>query len=323
MPRSRRTLALSALAVLAFAALPARAEQLGFILNSGDASISIVDVQTHHEIRREPVLREPHHIVLSPDGRSVLVGDTGANEMLFLDPATGQIKRRIPVSDPYQLQFSPDGSVLTVTGLARNQVDIYSADSMQLLHRIKLSAMPSHIAYAPDSSVAYVTLQETDRLAAIVMKSGAVLWNAKVGETPAGVLWHDGKLLVGDMGADDVAVVDPTDGSVERRIHTGRGAHNLFLSPDRRLIYVSNRVDSTITVLNADTLDIQRQYKVPGGPDDLAFAPDGTIWVTQRFAHGLLFLDPATGATTRIDVGRSPHGLWLNTDQPTRVSSAR
>jgi DNA-binding beta-propeller fold protein YncE len=315
-------LGLYGLAALAFSPL-ARAEQLGFILNSGDASISIVDVQTHKEIRREPVLREPHHVVLSPDGGSVLVGDTGANEMLFLDPATGQIKRRIPLSDPYQLQFSPDGQVLTVTALARNQVDIYAAGSMQLLQRVKLAAMPSHIAYAPDSSVVYVTLQETDRLAAIVVKTGAVLWNAKVGATPAGVLWHDGRLLVGDMGADDVAVVDPTDGSVERRIHTGRGAHNLFLSPDRRIVYVSNRVDSTITALNADTLDIQRQYKVPGGPDDIAFAPDGTIWVTQRFAHGLLFLDPVSGATTRLVVGRSPHGLWLNTDAPTRISSAR
>jgi DNA-binding beta-propeller fold protein YncE len=289
----------------------ARAEDLGFIINSGDASISIVDMHTHREIRREPVLREPHHIVLAPDGGSVLVGDT-----------TGEILRRLPVSDPYQLLFSPDGRVLTVTGLARDQVDIYEAASMRLLHRVPAPAMPSHIAYAPDSSVAYVTLQETNRLMAIAVRTGEVLWNEKVGDTPAGVLWHDGKLLVGDMGADDVAVVDPTDGSVIRRIHTGRGAHNLFLSPDRRIIYVSNRVDSTLTALDAGSLAIERQYKVPGGPDDIAFAPDGTIWVTQRFAHGLLFLDPATGATSRIEVGRSPHGLWLNTDRAARISSS-
>ena len=299
----------------------AHAEQLGFILNSGDASISIVDMRTHTELRRQPVLREPHHLALSPDGTAVLVGDTGANEMLFLDPATGKIIRRVPVSDPYQLQFSPDGRVLTVTGLARNQVDVYDAATMRLLHRVPLRAMPSHIAYSPDSSVAYVTLQQTNRLAAIVVATGAVLWNVKVGTTPAGVLWHDGKLLVGDMGADDVAVVDPTDGHVARRIHTGRGAHNLFLSPDRRVIYVSNRVDSTITVLDAGTLGVQRQYQVPGGPDDLEFAPDGTIWVTQRFAHGLLFLDPVSGTYTRIAVGRSPHGLWLNTHAVTRSSA--
>jgi DNA-binding beta-propeller fold protein YncE len=314
---------IAALLACVLGALPGRAEDLGFIINSGDASISIIDMHTHREIRREPVLREPHHIVLSPDGGAVLVGDTGANELLFLSPATGDILRRMPVSDPYQLLFSPDGRVLTVTGLARNQVDIYDAASLRLLHRVPASAMPSHIAYAPDSSVAYVSLQETNRLMAIAVRTGAILWNEKVGETPAGVLWHDGKILVGDMGADDVAVVDPTDGAVIRRIHTGRGAHNLFLSPDRRMIYVSNRVDSTLTALDADSLAIERQYRVPGGPDDIAFAPDGTIWITQRFAHGLLFLNPVTGATSRIEVGRSPHGLWLNTDRATRISSAQ
>ena len=313
------------LCVIAAACLlagPAAAAPLGFILNSGDASISIIDMRTHTELKREPVLREPHHIVPTPDGSAVLVGDTGANELLFLDPATGAITRRIPMSDPYQLQFSPDGSVLTVTGLARNQVDIYDAATYRLLHRLPLRAMPSHIAYAPDSSVVYVTLQETDRMAAIAVKSGAVLWNTKIGATPAGVLWHNGQLLVGDMGADDVAVVNPTDGAVVRRIHTGRGAHNLFLTPDAQSILVSNRVDSTVTMLDAATLAITRQYKVPGGPDDLDFAPDGTIWITQRFDHGLLFLDPRTGATTRIDVGRSPHGLWLNTHLLTRLSAA-
>jgi DNA-binding beta-propeller fold protein YncE len=301
----------------------ARAEDLGFIINSVDATISIVDMHTHKELRREPVLREPHHIALSPDGSEVLVGDTGANQMLVLDPATGAIRHQLPISDPYQLQFSPDGHVLTVTGLARNQVDLYDAASMHLLHRLPLRAMPSHIAYAPDSSVVYVTLQETGRLAAIDVKTGALLWNAKVGDTPAGVLWHQGKLLVGLMGEDSIAVVDPADGSVAQHIHTGRGAHNIFLSPDRRIIYVSNRVDSTITALDSATLNLVRQYKVPGGPDDIDFAPDGTIWVTQRFAHGLLFLDPVTGTYTRIEVGRSPHGLWLNTDKPMRLSSAR
>jgi DNA-binding beta-propeller fold protein YncE len=313
--RIARAAALALLATGVLGAGAVQAEDLGFIINSGDASISIVDMHTHREIRREPVLREPHHLVLSPDGSAVLVGDTGANEMLFLNPSTGAIMRRMPVSDPYQLLFSPDARVLTVTGLARNQVDIYDAASMQLLHRVPASAMPSHIAYAPDSSVVYISLQETNRLMAIAVRTGTVLWNQKVGQTPAGVLWHDGKLLVGDMGGDDVAVVDPTDGSVIRRIHTGRGAHNLFLSPDRRIVYVSNRVDSTLTALNADSLEIERQYQVAGGPDDIAFAPDGTIWVTQRFAHGLLFLDPVTGTTSRIEVGRSPHGLWLNTDR--------
>ncbi len=100
---------------------------IAFVVNSGGASISVIDMATQKEVRRIPTLREPHHLVLSPDGRSLLVGDTAGNQMMFLDPNTGEVQKRMPVADPYQLGFSPDGKFLVVNGLARNQVDVYDA----------------------------------------------------------------------------------------------------------------------------------------------------------------------------------------------------
>ncbi len=303
---------LLSLLLMLLAAGPVCAGGLAFVVNSGGASISVVDMSADKEIRRIPVLREPHHLALSPDGRSLLVGDTVGNEMLFLDPSSGAVTRRVPVSDPYQLGFSPDGRLLTVNGLARNQVDVYDAASMQLLHRFPLASMPSHLAYAPDSSMVYVSLQGTDRLAAIDLKRMAVLWDAPVGKTPAGVLWHDGRVLVANMGADDIAVVDPADGRVERRVHVGRGVHQMFVSPDGHTIWVNARVEGTTTALDARTLAVIRSYRVPGGPDCIDFAPGGKLWITRRWAEKVDVLDPATGHTQSIDVGRSPHGIFLN-----------
>jgi DNA-binding beta-propeller fold protein YncE len=291
---------------------PGWAAGLAFVLNSGGASISVVDMSTEKELRRIPVLREPHHLALSPNGRELLVGDTVGNEVLFLDPGTGNVMRRMPIADPYQLGFSPNGKWLTVNGLARNQVDVYDAASMKLVKRFPLASMPSHLAYSPDSSVVYVSLQGTDRLAAIDLTRMVILWNAVVGKTPAGVLWHDDKVLVADMGSDDIAVVDPVDGKVERRIRVGKGAHQMFLSPDGKIIWVNARVAGTTTALDARTLGIMRVYKIPGGPDCIDFAPDGRLWITRRWAEKVAVLDPATGAYQTIDVGRSPHGIFLN-----------
>ncbi len=315
MPR----MSLILLAALAWATvLPARAAgtapKLAIVLNSGSASLSLVDMGTRTEVKRIPVLREPHHLALSPDRRSLLVGDSGGNEMLFLDPATGAIQRRMPLADPYQLGFSPNGKWLTVTGLARNQVDVYDAATMHLAKRFPIRSMPSHLAYAPDSSVVYVTLQGSNQLAAFDLEHMAPLWTHPVGETPAGVIWLDGKLLVADMGTDYVAVVDPADGHVVRRVVTGKGAHQLFLSPDRRVLYVNNRVAGTTTALDPATLAIERVYHVPGGPDCIDFAPDGKLWITQRFAQKVAVLDPRTGEIQSLPVGRSPHGIFLTTD---------
>ncbi|HEX5328452.1 MAG TPA: YncE family protein, partial [Acetobacteraceae bacterium] len=246
---------------------PAIAAGLAFVMNSGGASISLLDMSAQKELRRVPALREPHHWALTPDKRSLIVGDSSANELLFLDPATGALQLRLAVADPYQLGFSPDGKVLVVNGLARNQVDVYSLPDYKLVKRFPLRSMPSHLAFAPDSGRVFVSLQGSNRLAAIDLRKLDIIWDKPVGNTPAGVLWHDGRLLVADMGTDYLAEVDPADGRVLRHIVTGKGAHNLFLSPDGKTIWVNNRVAGTITVLGANELTTQRVYRISGGPD--------------------------------------------------------
>ncbi len=294
-----------------FGASRAGAAGLALVLNSADASLSVLDEVSGAEIRRIPVLREPHHFALSPDGKELLAGDAGGNEMLFLSPTTGELLRRVPVADPYHLQFSPNGKLLVVTGLARNQVDVYEAATMRLIKRFPASSMPSHITFSPDSSMAFATLQGTNKLAAYDLVHLTPTWTSDVGSTPAGVLWHRDKLLVANMGTDSIVVVDPVDGRVERHIRTGRGAHQIFLSPDGKRLWVNNRVDGTTVALDAATLEIIRTYKVPGGPDCIDFAPDGKLWITQRFIQKVGILDPATGDLRSLSVGRSPHGIFL------------
>lgn len=294
-------------------ASPQTSSGMAFVINSGEASISLVDVATRTELRRIPVLREPHHMALTPDHRFLIIGDTAANELLFLDPLTGDIAKRMPVSDPYQFGFSPDGKWFVVNGLLRNQIDIYDAATMQLTSRIPASGMPSHLNFSPDSKVAYVSLQSSNSLIAIDVAAGKPIWKAVVGPVPAGVLWHRGKLLVGIMGADYIAMVDPANGAVQRRIHTAKGAHVLFVPNDGKVIYATNRVDGSVVVLDADTLTEIRRFRVAGGPDDMDFAPDGKMWVTRRWAQSVAVIDPLTGVGQTFQTGRSPHGIWLNT----------
>lgn len=314
-------LGLAALDLTIGAAAPARAAEappatganMALVMNSADASISVINVTTEKEVRRIPVLREPHHVAETPDHKEVVIGDSSGNQLLFISRQTGQITRRVTVADPYQIGYSPDGRWLTINGLRINQVEIYDAATMKLVHRIPLRTMPSHLAYSPDSRMVYVSLQGTNSAAAIDIATGKVLWDHPVGPTPAGVVWHDGKVLVACMGANFVSVVDPANGRVERRLVVGKGAHNMFYSPDRRILYVTDRVNGEITALDNASLKILHTYTIPGGPDDLDFGPHGEIWVTRRWAERVAVLNPATGAYKTIDVGRSPHGIWVDT----------
>ncbi|PWC28461.1 YncE family protein [Teichococcus aestuarii] len=315
MPRLRLThpwlAALPALALLLGAPAAPRAAGLVYVLNSGDATIQVLDAETRAEVRRIPVLREVHHLALTPDGGTLMVGDSGANEMLMINPATGELIRREALSNPYHLGFSPDGRFLVITSLRRDQVDIYRWDgaALTLAKRLGMPDMPSHLAYSPDNRVVYVTLQGSGTVAAISLETLEPLWTVPVGPEPAGIIWHRDRLLVGIMGSDHVAVLDPATQAVERTVSVGRGAHALFPSPDGSTIYVTSRVDSRITLLDPASLEVVRSLKVPGGPDCISIDPQGRLWVTLRWQGRIGVLDVETGKLETQRVGRSPHGI--------------
>ena len=296
-------------------ALPARAD-LVFVLNSGDANIGVMDATTRQEIRRIPVLREAHHLVVSPDGRELVVGDSGGNELFFLDPATGELLRRLRISNPYHLEYSPDGRYFVVASLRRSQIDIYDAETKTLLQRFRQPDKPSHIAFSPDSRWVYVTLQGTGQVAAVDMTTRTTAWVVDVGPEPAGIIWHRGRLLIGLMGRDEFVSLDPATREVRTAFRVGRGAHNVFASPDGRFLYATSRVESRIAEIDAETLAVTRVFEVAGGPDCIAFDSEGRIYATLRWIGRVLVLDPRTGEQAQMRVGRSPHGIFVMPRRP-------
>ncbi|MFT2095149.1 YncE family protein [Acidiphilium multivorum] len=293
------------------------------VLNSGGATVSIIDMTTRRVLREEPTFREPSHWALTPDRKRLLIADASGNALFFLDPVTGKELGHKLIPDPYQLWFSPDGRYLTVNCLRLNHVDIYHAETLTLAKRLRVGSMPSHLSYTPDSRTVFCSMQDSGTLVAIDLATMTERWRAKVGKTPAGVFWHDGVVLVGIMGSDNVAVVEPASGKLIRRIVTDKGAHNLFLTPNRKHIYVTNRVAGSLSVLDAKSLDVVKRIPMPGGPDDLCFAPDGKLWISLRFSSHVGIYDPTTERIDRISVGRSPHGIFISTllsDTPARAA---
>jgi YVTN family beta-propeller protein len=284
------------------------------VLDSDDDSLSVIDSGTYKEVSRTHIGRGPHHLIQSPDGHTLIIAMSGSNELVLIDRTTGVEKQRVTASDPYQIGFSPDGKWFVAASLRLDHIDIYDGQSFQLVHRLAAATMPSHIAFSRDSSTVFVTLQGTGSLISLDLASGRINWTQPVGPTPAGIITRPGgTLLVGVMGSDYIAEIDPTTGNVIRKITTGNGAHNFLASPDGKTLYVTNRVAGTISVLDADTLDIKSTLQAPGGPDDMALSPDGQeLWVTGRWHAWVDVIELASGALkTSVPVGRSPHGIFV------------
>jgi DNA-binding beta-propeller fold protein YncE len=287
---------------------------LAMVMNSGEASVSIIDMDSRTVIDTLPTFREPSHWALSPDRTKLYIADASGNALFMVDPVTGKALGHVRIADPYQLAYTPDEKYLVVNALRLNHVDVYDAVSLTLVKRFSPGSMPSHLDFSPDARWTFSSCQGGDTLFSFDNETFAPRWNVHVGPTPAGVLWLNSYVLVCIMGSDHIAQVDPVSGKVVRRVKTGLGAHNLFITPDRATLYVSNRLGGSLTALDPVTLAVRRTYDMPGGPDDVGIDPQGNLWIALRFAEKVAILDPASGSVSTIDVGRSPHGIFLNTE---------
>jgi YVTN family beta-propeller protein len=294
------------------------------VLDSGEAQLSLIDEATRQVVGTENTGKEPHHLMITPDQKSLIVANSVSNSLMFVDPTNASVQRVLQdIEDPYQLGFSPDHRWFVTAALRLDRVDIYRFDgqNLTLAKRIALAKTPSHLTFSSDARTVYVTLQDSGELAAIDLATQSVDWKIPVGRDPAG-LWMtpgDRDLLVGMTGEDDVVVVDPHAHAVVKRIHTGRGAHNFRNLDDGHHVAVTNRVANTISILDYATLqNVGEIDNLMPGPDDMELSADRRfLWVTFRFSRHVGVIDlPTRKLVSTIAVGRSPHGIYFQNRAP-------
>ncbi len=296
---------------------------LALALNSADGTISLIDMDTYKVVGKAVACKEPHHLMPSPDDKSVIVACSASNQLVFFDPLTGKEQKRIRnISDPYQLGFSPDRKWFVSNSLRLDRVDLYDASDFTLKARLHAPRTPSHMAFDAASEYVFITLQESNEVMAINLKTLKKEWVMPVGPTPAGiVMTPDNRyLLVAIMGEGYVEVIDWRTQKTVKKVPTDTAAHNLHPRGDGRYYFVSNRSVSggSISLLDTQTMTVVEKYDVPGGPDDMEVRADGKeLWATARFGRRVQVVDLTTKTLkTSIPVGSSPHGVFFLNHAP-------
>lgn len=290
-----------------------------FVLNSLEASVSVIDPVSWTEVKRIPTGKEPHHLYMTPDEKSVIIANALSDSLTFVDPRTAEVQRTVrDIVDPYQLRFSPDMKWFVTAANRLNHVDIYRWDgnNLTLAKRIATGKTPSHVWIDSKSRTVYATMQDSDELVAIDLPTQTLRWRHKTGPMPADVFGtpDDRFMLVGLTGSDGVEVFDVSGPEPKRVqfIKTGKGAHAFRAVGDRRHVLVSNRVADTISKIDLQTFTVVDRYPGPSGPDCMDLTSDGRyILLASRWAKKLSVIDTTTRQVVRqVKVGKSPHGVW-------------
>ncbi len=254
--------------------------------NSGSNDISVLSVLPLLELTRSAAGREPYAVSVSTDGRRAHIANRmavhdqvlsqPASEVTVLDPSTGHIVNRVELPSAHMAEGVTEvparGWVLSSMIRVRNLVPITQvkdgwvmstgiaitredgeATQIPLDEANAYFSDPSGIVASPDGKRAYVasggadvvTVLDLDRLGA---------WLARSGEPER---------------SDAIENMALSYRYVSARIPTGRNPQHLALSPDGSRLFVSERLDDRVLVVDTSSLKpVGRIVLGNGGLDD-------------------------------------------------------
>jgi YVTN family beta-propeller protein len=124
------------------------------------------------------------------------------------------------------------------------------------------------------------------------------------------------RLFVVCEGADEVAAIDLRSRAILRRIPVGRVPKGIALSRDGRRAYVANSCSDTVSEIDAASLEVVRTLPAGFEPSSaVPDAADRFLYAANRISNDVSVIDLATGRETkRLLAGRGASYLALSPD---------
>jgi YVTN family beta-propeller protein len=272
--------------------------------------------------------RQPQHVIPSWDLKTLWVLNDLGDTLTMLDPATGKTGKTVKVLDPYNMYYTPDGKYAIVVAERMKQLDFRNPQTMKLETTVKVPCRGvDHMDFSANGRYLIASCEFSAELIKVDVAEKKLVGKLSVepGGMPQDVkLSPDGKVFyVADMMAHGVYLIDGDSFKRIGFIPTGKGTHGLYASRDATVLYVSNRGEGSVTVIDFATRQIVKKWTIPGGgsPDMGGVSADGKVlWLSGRYSKAVYAIDTADGhLLAKIPVGKGPHGLCVY-PQPGRYS---
>jgi YVTN family beta-propeller protein len=299
-----------------------------YVPNSGRGTVDVIDPHTFKIIDHFAVGKQPQHVVPSYDLKTLWVLNDLNDSLTRIDPATGHKLDTIKVKDPYNMYYTPDGKDAIVVAERIHRLDFYNALTMKLVDSVVVPCRGvDHMDFSPNGRFLIASCEFSGDVIKVDVATHQVLGTLKLPghAMPQDVrLTPDGSVFyVADMMGNGVDVVDGNAFKLVGFIPTGKGTHGLYFSRDSKWLYVSNRGEGTISLIDVKTRKVATKWTIPhgGSPDMGGVSADGKVlWLAGRYNAEVYAFDTADGhLLARIPVGKGPHGLCVY-PQPGRYS---
>jgi len=268
-----------------------------YTANRIGGDISVIDAANGAEIRRLAAGRGASYLTPSPDRQSLFCTHIYPNigrhrappesEITIVDTGHEIVRDRQPlhnVAGVFHVAFSRDGRLGIACQLRPKNLiplahvehgwvfgdalEIFGPDAGEPVQVLideldQYYTMPFDVAIAPDKSAAYISTTGANSVTIIDIQRLLKLM-------------HERRDLANDLSA--------AARFVTARIPVGRSPKGMALSPDGASLYVANRLDDTISVIDTAARKVVRTISL-GGPDEITPQRRGEqLFFDARFA---------------------------------------
>jgi YVTN family beta-propeller protein len=300
-----------------------------YVPNHTSNTVSVVDPATMKVIETHRVPVGPEHVVPSWDLRTLWVNSDTSGFLTPIDAATGKFGEPVAVNDPYNLYFTPDGKYAVVMSEAAHQIVFRDPHTMAIHKTLPVHCDGvNHADFSPDGRYFIATCEFSGDLLKVDTEKEEVIGQIHlpgkhpmpqdIKISPDGKTWY-----VADMQTSGVWILDGDAFTTPTFLPTGAGAHGLYVSRDSKVLYIANRGEGSVSLLDFATKKLVAKWSIPGGgsPDMGGLSPDGKVlWLSGRYNSVVYAFDTGDGhVIAKIAAGSEPHGLCV-WPQPGRYS---
>jgi YVTN family beta-propeller protein len=259
-----------------------------YVPNSGSNTVDVIDPRTfqivdHFKVGSHPTRVQPQHVTPSWDLKTLWVLGDLDNTLTMIDPATGKKGKTISVEDPYNMYYTPDGKYAIVVAERLRRLDFLDAQTMKKVHSVSVPCRGvDHMDFSADGRYLIASCEFSAMLVKVDVESRKILGTLTLDHhgMPQDVKTSpDGKVFyVADMHANGVYLIDGDKFERIGFVPTGKGAHGLYASRDSKVLYVSNRGEGSVSLIDFATRQVAKKWQLPGkaSPDMGGVSADGT-----------------------------------------------
>jgi YVTN family beta-propeller protein len=200
---------------------------------------------------------EPVDLTLSSDGKTAAV--TSATTLRLLSLIEHSAGEPLGRANYGQVRFLSNGDRLVAADLDRQQISVYRVDNPRLVAHLPIAVRPDNLAFNRDGGQLFVTGAGGDSVVIVYPYDiPEVAETILVGHAPAMMTASGSLLFVTSPASGDVSVLNIASHKVIAVVPVGSDPGQVLITPDEQFALVLNRESGTVTVLNIEAIQPNR-----------------------------------------------------------------